>query len=74
MNVIEQIRNSIKVMRKFKADNRMVCGVKACVAEDVFADLKNAHAMTRDAVGKYLLDGVPVFELKDYPRGYISVE
>lgn len=74
MNVIEQVRNAINVMRKYKADSRLICDIKACVAEDVFADLKNAHVMTRDTFGRYSLEGVPVFELKDYPKGYISVE
>ena len=74
MNVVEQVRNAIKVMRKYKADSRLICDIKACVAEDVFADLKNAHVMTRDTFGGYSLEGVPVFELKDYPKGYISVE
>lgn len=74
MNVIEQVRNAIEVMRKFKADNRLISDIKACVAEDVFAGLKSAHMMTKDTFGRYSLDGVPVFELKDYPKGYISVE
>lgn len=73
-DIIEQVRNAIKVMRKYKADNRLISDIKAYIAEDVFDKLVFAHVMTQDTFGRYSLDGVPVFELKDYPEGYISVE
>lgn len=73
-DILEQVRYAIDVMRKYKEDNRLISDIKACVAEDVFDKLVLAHAMTRDTFGGYSLEGVPVFELKDYPKGYISVE
>lgn len=72
--MVEQVRNAIKVMRKYKATSRLIGEFKAYVAEDVFDKLIFAHVMTRDAFGKYFLDGDAVIELKDYPEGYISVE
>lgn len=74
MNVIEQVRNTIEVMRKYKEDNRLISDLRAFVSEDVFAELKQAGVMTQSVVGRYFLDNTPIFELKDYPRGYISVE
>ena len=73
MNVIEQVRNAIKVMRKYKATSRLIGEFRAYVAEDVFNKLISAHVMTRDVFGKYFLDGVSVIELKNYPEGYIAV-
>lgn len=74
MNAVEQIRNSINVMRKYKQDNRLISDLRVFVSEDVFAELKQTEVMTMSVAGRYFLDNTPVFELKDYPKGYISVE
>lgn len=74
MDILKTVRDCIAAMHKYKRDNRLISDIRAFVSEDVFAELKKTGVMTRDAVGKYLLDGVHCFELKDYPRGYISVE
>lgn len=74
IDILKSVRNSIAVMRKYKEDNRLISDVKAFVAEDVFAELKKTGVMTQSVVGRYFLDNTPIFELKDYPRGYVSVE
>lgn len=75
MGVLEQVRNAIKVMRKFKEDNRMTSELKVSVAEDVFDILKSTGMMIQDYTGRYFLDNTPVYVLHDeYPAGYVAVE
>ena len=52
MGVLEQVRNAIKVMRKFKEDNRMTSELKVSVAEDVFDTLKSTGMMIQDYTGR----------------------
>lgn len=75
MDILNKVRNAIKVMRKFKEDNRMTSELKVSVAEDVFDILKSTGMMTQDYTGRYFLDNVPVYVLHDeYPEGYVAVE
>ena len=75
MGVLEQVRNAIKVMRKFKEDNRMTSELKVSMAEDVFDTLKSTGMMIQDYTGRYFLDNTPVYVLHDeYPEGYVAVE
>lgn len=74
MDILERVRNSIAIMRKWKEDNRQISDMRAFVSEDVFAELKQTGVMTMSVAGRYFLDNTPILEVKDYPRGYISVE
>lgn len=75
MDILNKVRNAIKVMRKFKEDNRMTSELKVSMAEDVFDQLRDTGAMAQSYTGRYFLDNVPVYVLRDeYPEGYIAVE
>ncbi len=52
----------------------MIGDMKCFVATDVYEKLKETGVMRHDICGKYWLDNIPVFELKGYPPGYVSVE
>ena len=73
-NLLEQVRNAIRSMSKFKCDNRLCGGVRVFVGEDVLNDLLAGGGLVRDPYRNYSLDGYPVKVAKGYPVGYIAAE
>lgn len=72
--VLEQIRNAIRTMRKFKSDNRLCGGVRVFVGEDVLSQLPAGRGLVSEPTGKYSLDGYRVLVVKGYPQGYFAAE
>ena len=72
--MLEKLRSSIRIMRKYKSDNRLCGGVRLFVGEDVLSDLLAGGGLISDSYGKYFLDGYRVLVVKGYPAGYIAAE
>ena len=72
--MLEKAREAIRIMAKFKSDNRLCGGVRLFVGEDVLADLLAGGGLVSEPNGKYALDGVRVLVVKGYPTGYYAAE
>ena len=72
--ILEKMLNAIRIMRKYKSDNRLCGGVRLFIGEDVLADLLAGGRFVSDSNGKYSLDGYRVLIVKGYPMGYIAAE
>ncbi len=74
MQAVEQVRNAIRVIRKYKRDNRLCGGVRVFIGEDVLPALAACGELVRMLNGTYALDAVPVLVVYGYPKGYVSAE
>ena len=73
-SILEKMREAIRIMRRYKIDNRLCGGVRLFIGEDVLSDLLAGGGFISDSNGKYSLDGYRVLIVKGYPMGYIAAE
>ena len=78
MDILEKVRESIEVMRRYKRSNRLIDTLEVVAVDDVFEELKKTGVMSRNKEGKYFLDGVLVTRVcggdRGYPNGYFAVQ
>ena len=74
MDILEEARKNIDIMRKYKRTNRMINSVKVVMSEDAFAQLMATGQLVTDTRGKYYLDNVEVVKVLGYPDDYVAAE